>query len=189
MEIWREIKGFENSYQVSSNGRVKSLERYCKTKGGKLRLKKESLLKPGYTLTGYQHVILRNNGEYKSVLIHRLVAEAFIPNPDVLPQVNHKDENKSNNCVDNLEWCTQSYNNIYGTRLNKLSNSLKGRIFTDEHCKKISENKLSKHIHHTDEWKINHSKRMTGQNNPIYGLKRKRVYNDDGTYYYDVINN
>lgn len=60
--------------------------------------------------------------------MHRLVAETFIPNPNNLPQINHKDENKKNNCVDNLEWCDNSYNMNYGSRLKQLSESLKGNI-------------------------------------------------------------
>lgn len=70
---------------------------------------------------GYQGVLLKTPEKFKGVPVHRLVAEAFIPNPDNLPQVNHKDENKWNNCVDNLEWCTAKYNSNYGTKNIRLS--------------------------------------------------------------------
>ena len=73
---------------------------------------------------GYQTVTLCKNSKLKSHHIHRLVAEAFLDNPKNLPQVNHKDENKLNNCVDNLEWCTPSYNNNYGERNNKMAAKL-----------------------------------------------------------------
>ena len=105
-EIWRNIEGFEN-YQVSNLGNVKSLN--YKNSG------KEKLMKPMDNGWGYLFVELRKNGEGKVKTIHRLVAEAFIPNPDNLPCINHKDENKTNNRVDNLEFCTYEYNTNYGT--------------------------------------------------------------------------
>ena len=89
-------------YQVSNLGRVRSL--------GNDKTRKERILKPKINNKGYLQVILCKNGKVKTFLVHRLVATAFIPNPDNLPVVNHRDENPLNNCVDNLEWCTQKYN-------------------------------------------------------------------------------
>lgn len=106
-EIWKDIAGYEGLYQVSTEGRVRSL----KNKTIKL-LKPYKMLKRG----GYLEVGLRVPGIKKNYKIHRLVAEAFIPNPEGYNEVNHKDENKENNCVNNLEWCSHSYNNSYGTK-------------------------------------------------------------------------
>lgn len=100
-EIWKDIEGYEGLYQVSNLGNVKSV--------------KNGLLKPGNS-RGYRRVTIYDNGKPHSFTIHRLVAKAFIPNPENLPCVNHKDENKHNNCYTNLEWCTVSYNNAYGTK-------------------------------------------------------------------------
>jgi hypothetical protein len=104
-EIWKDIKGYEGLYQVSNLGRVKSLERY-KTNWSKKQCVKERVLKPILANTGYYMVVLSKNGITKSVLVHRLVAETFLSNPNNLEQVNHKDENKLNNNIDNLEFCT-----------------------------------------------------------------------------------
>lgn len=109
-EIWKDIKGFEGLYQVSNLGNVKSFRQ--SSKYGK---PKEFLLKPSVANTGYCQITLYGNGSRKKFLIHRLVAEAFLENPDNLPNVNHKDENRTNNHVENLEWCTTAYNNRYGT--------------------------------------------------------------------------
>lgn len=121
-EIWKEIEGTNGMYQVSNLGNVKSFT----------RIKKGGLLKPGRYSNGYLFVHFAKDtdkkGERHSYLIHRLVAQAFLPNPKGLEQVNHKDENKTNNRVDNLEWCTHLYNQNYGTRnqrvgeKNKISN-------------------------------------------------------------------
>lgn len=111
MEEWKKIKGYDN-YLVSNEGRVKSLQN-----------NKEKILKPVSYKDGYLHVILCKNGKVKNFLIHRLVAQAFIPNPDNLPQVNHKDEDKTNNSVSNLEWCTAKYNLNYGSHNEKVKQS------------------------------------------------------------------
>lgn len=110
-EIWKDIHGYEQRYQVSNIGRIKSLKRVCK-RGNNHKPVNECILKPGNN-KGYMTVALSKNGNVKYFQVHRLVAEAFIPNPDNLPCVNHKDENSLNNNVDNLEWCTYSYNNSY----------------------------------------------------------------------------
>lgn len=106
-EEWRDIKGYEGLYQVSNLGRVKSLN-YLNTG-------REQFLIAANDTAGYKIVSLCKNSKRKTCTIHKLVATAFIPNPNKLPMINHKDENKANNEIDNLEWCTASYNNSYGT--------------------------------------------------------------------------
>lgn len=106
-EIWKDIKGYEGLYQVSNLGNIKSLN-YNKTG-------KEKILKPTKQSCNYLRITLSKNGKGKIFLIHRLVAETFLPNPYNLPQVNHKDENTENNCVENLEFCDRKYNINWGT--------------------------------------------------------------------------
>lgn len=114
-EVWKDVKGYEGLYQVSNLGRVKSLARILNDG----RKWKEKVLKLGKDKDGYLQVHLYKNGKPKMFKIYRLVAEAFIPNPDSLPCVNHKDEDKTNNTVENLEWCTHEYNVNYGVSLKK----------------------------------------------------------------------
>lgn len=110
-EIWKDVVGYEGIYQVSNLGLVKGLDRYDSfgkfIKGKQISIKKNN--------RGYCQIHLCKNGKCRMFLLHRVVAEAFIDNPNKFPQVNHKDENKDNNCVDNLEWCTNKYNRNYGT--------------------------------------------------------------------------
>ena len=119
-EEWKNIEGYEGLYQVSNLGRIKSLERLINHKTTGKALYKEKIMKEIINY-GYSHVILCKNGKQKYCKIHRLVAQAFIPNPEKLPQVNHKDENKSNNKADNLEWCSLKYNINYGTRTERVA--------------------------------------------------------------------
>ena len=119
-EIWKDVKGYEGLYQVSNLGRVKSLDHLVKHRHeGRMALKRSCMLKPKTKKNGYLFVCLSNESKLKYFHIHRLVAQEFIPNPENLPEVNHKDENKTNNCVENLEWCTHKYNNTYGTKIKR----------------------------------------------------------------------
>ena len=113
-EIWKDIKGYEGLYQISNTGKVKSLERLVPTKiKGTFQKIKEKIRKTTLTTAGYEYVVLSKNGKNKTLLVHRLVAETFLDNPENKKCVNHKDENKSNNNVYNLEWCDYEYNNTY----------------------------------------------------------------------------
>lgn len=153
MEEWRDIKGYEGIYQVSNLGRVKSL--------GNGKKRKEKILKQQKTgrWKNYYKVILFKNGIPKTKKIHRLVAEAFIPNPNNYPCVNHKDENPSNNFVENLEWCSYEYNNNYGTKNKRVSETLKGK------------NNGWYGKHHSEETRKKMSEAKMGNKNPNY---RKR---------------
>lgn len=113
----RDIKGYEGQYAITSCGRVWSY-------------KSHKFLSPGTTSGGYCFVILCKNGKTKLHTLHRLVAEAFLANPDGLPEVNHKDEHKDNNCLFNLEWSTVIDNRNYGTRNEKIANKNSFRV----HC-------------------------------------------------------
>ena len=120
-EVWKDVVGYEGVYKVSDKGNVYSVRRVSsigRRIGGRV-------LKPAPSTGGYLQVQLCKNGKVKSKLIHRLVAEAFIPNPKKLPEVNHKDENPSNNELSNLEWCDAGYNVNYGTRNERLSKKLR----------------------------------------------------------------
>ena len=122
-EIWKYIKNYEGFYQISNFGRVRSVDRFVNgnhincdyqfMKGKMLKLRKNRY--------GYWIVILRKNSSSKGFLVHRLVAEAFITNPNNLPYVNHKDENPANSIVTNLEWCTASYNLEYSNVAEKIN--------------------------------------------------------------------
>lgn len=111
-EIWRDIKGYEGIYQVSNFGNVRSLDRYGKGKHGKA-FYKGKMFTPNTIKYGYKQVCLRKDGKYRMFLVHRLVAKAFIPNPNNKPHINHIDRNTSNNSVDNLEWVTHKENMNY----------------------------------------------------------------------------
>ena len=136
-EMWKDIEGYEGLYQVSNLGNVRSL----KYAGGD----KVKMLKQGTDKKGYKRVVLCKDGKHKSYSVHRLVAIVFVPNLNDLPIINHKDENPSNNNVNNLEWCTYEYNNTYGTARKRASESKKGKHLSEEHRKKLSESHKGKY--------------------------------------------
>ena len=144
-EIWKDIKGYENIYQVSNLGRVKSLTRKINVLHG-VRIIQGHILKPFKTNTGYFRVDLKSHQKSNYKSIHRLVAETFIPNPNNFPIVNHKDNNPTNNKVDNLEWCTQSYNIKYAYKYGNAKPTSgcfkKGNI--PHNCRKINQYTKSK---------------------------------------------
>lgn len=123
MEIWRDIAGYEGLYKVSNIGRVRMLGREKRLWHGGITHIEPKIIKQ-CVVCGYKKAKLRNgDSTSKMFSVHRLVAQAFIPNPQNLPQVNHKDENKFNNNVENLEWCTAKYNTNYGTGVERCSKS------------------------------------------------------------------
>jgi hypothetical protein len=119
MEQWKDIEGYEGLYQVSNEGRVKSLHREIIYKDGRKKVLEEKILHNFLSDLGYCHVMLSKDGVPNRYKVHRLVAKAFIPNPMNLPIINHKDECKTNNSVVNLEWCDQNYNIHYGTMIER----------------------------------------------------------------------
>ena len=131
MEEWRPIKDYEGLYEVSNMGRVKNLN--YKGSG------KEKILKNIKRRKGYLMVILTKNGKRRGFLVHRLVAEAFIPNPNNLPEVNHIDRDRANNHVDNLEWVTHSDNMKHSYKLGINCEPL--RKYSQENRKKVTNGK------------------------------------------------
>ena len=116
-------------YMVSNYGNVKSIDRTIVRKDGKKYLYKGQILKQQINNQGYSQIsIVYDDGKYRTIHVHRLVAEYFVPNPNSLPEVNHKDENKQNNYDWNLEWCNRGYNINYGNRNNKVSNKLSKKV-------------------------------------------------------------
>ena len=137
MEIWKNIEGYEELYQISNYGNVKSLDKKDslnrKIKGKNLKIIKRK--------DGYLSVKLNKQSKSKEFLIHRLVATMFIPNLGKYKEINHKDENKQNNCVDNLEWCNRKYNINYGN-----ANANRRKTLLNRRGKKVMQYDKSKKI-------------------------------------------
>jgi hypothetical protein len=146
MEIWKDIKGYEGKYQISSLGRVKSFYKCIRTEKGHLKRIKttEGIVVKGRPHgNGYLTVYLYNERGKKTHYIHRLVAEAFLENSSNKEQVNHKDFNKQNNQVDNLEWVTRSQNRLHWKKSLKYEEDYENKMINITHkvVKRIKENK------------------------------------------------
>lgn len=115
----KDIKGYEGLYAITSCGKVWSYRR-------------KKFLKPGTNRHGYEYVVLSVDGQKKTLTVHRLVAETYISNPDNKPEVNHKDENKANNNINNLEWITKKENVNYGTRNERASKGISKKVYCAE---------------------------------------------------------
>ena len=133
-EIWKDIPGYENFYQISTMGRVKSMERKVKGKKGSIYTVREKILKSCKNTGGYLYVILKKEGKLQNARIHRLVADAFLPNPNNFPEINHINEIKEDNRLENLEWCSHIYNMNFGSRNER---SRKSNINNPKRSKKI----------------------------------------------------
>ncbi|KIS22027.1 NUMOD4 domain-containing protein [Clostridium botulinum] len=147
-ENWKDIEGYKGLYQVSNLGRIKSVERKVKNAKG-YRIVKSKILTDRIDKGGYKIIDLRNGKEKKTYKVHRLVALAFIPNPDNKPEVNHKQEDKKDlNCVSNLEWATSKENMNYGT-----INQRKAKRFSKKVYQYTLDNRLIKIWNSTKECK------------------------------------
>ena len=127
-EIWKDIPEYEGLYQVSNLGNIKSLPKEHNLKNGHGYIQKEKVLKPYKNNKGYLQVTLIKDNKHIKKQIHRLVGEVFIKNTNHYIEINHKNENKSDNRVENLEWCNHKYNSNYGKRNKKISQALNKKI-------------------------------------------------------------
>lgn len=157
-EIWKDIEGYEGYYQVSNLGRVRSVDRYVKHWQGGISLFKGKIITGNDRTRKYKKVQLSKDGVSKGYYIHRLVAITFLPNPNNYPVINHKDEDPSNNCVENLEWCTQKHNmNWKGVMKRKVGKKLRKseeekkynrKLYVEKNRDKIRERQHNYHIEH-----------------------------------------
>ena len=171
-EIWRPVVGYEGLYEVSSYGRVRSLDRYVKGKGESYWLRKGRVLSPIKDTNGYLLINLCCNGKPKTINVHRLVAQAFIPNPDNLLEVNHIDEDKINNRADNLEWCSRKYNINYGSRnIRRRDTLIKNGSWTG-----LSRDEYKKNYYQKNRDRICDSKRTYYQENKDRICEWKKEY-------------
>lgn len=145
--VQKPVRGYEGYYVVDQFGRVYGANRTITVIDGGRTYEKPIVgkqMKQSLHTKGYKTVSLTKDGKTKTVFVHRIVAEAFICNPDNLPMVNHVDEDKTNNFAENLEWCSASYNRTYGKAVQKQAAKLRGRKHTEEHKRKISDS-MKKH--------------------------------------------
>lgn len=173
-EIWLDIVGYEGIYQVSNHGRVRSLQRLVRNGPNTFRTVHGKLLKLDVLSDGYIGIGLHKDDHCKYYKVHRLVANAFIPNPENKPMVNHIDGNKQNNCVDNLEWVTSSENVQHALQIGLIP-IICGRIPSDMTRKRISDNsKQSRPVLYVETGQIFKSRREASR---VTGISENRIYN------------
>lgn len=126
-EIWKEIPGYEGYFEVSNLGNFRSKDREVFSRWGGTRNYPGKMLKTELMQDGYSRIVLMKDAIRKRYMCHRVVAETFLPNPEGKPYINHIDGNRSNNCVNNLEWCTQSENEQHS--ISVLGKSMKNKTF------------------------------------------------------------
>ena len=165
--MWKYIEGYEGRYKINTEGVIVREEYSYIDNFGKGRKRHLPSKVIAHTLckNGYYMVDLRLNGKTKRHYVHRLLAKAFIPNPNNLPFINHKDENKQNNSLDNLEWCTCSYNNTYNDNRKRMAETRKNNgtyACTEEQRLKISKALKGKPKSES------HKQHMRGHNNNRY---------------------
>ena len=184
MEIWANIKGFENLYKISTYGRIKSLGN---GKSTNTETKKERVLKSNYSLTGYEKIKLFKDGKRYYFSVHRLVAQTFLANEENKKEVNHKDGNKGNNNVDNLEWVTSSENQLHAFK-NGLQKSRMGKDHVQS--KSVRQLDLNGNLIRIFE-SVNQVKRELGFNS--FGIikccKKEKKYNTAYKFKWEYDNN
>ena len=164
METWKDIKGYEGLYQVSDAGNVRSCDHVVKNRSGMALKKGKILAQANVDKTHYKKVTLYRNNVGKTFLVHRLVAMAFIDNPEGYEQINHIDENPSNNAMSNLEWCDAKYNVTYGSRTEK---SIKKRTGTPVGEQAILQYSLTGELIQRFESAVKAAKAIGGDNSSI----------------------
>ena len=162
MEEWKNIIGYEGLYEVSNIGNVRNVRRNTL-----LKLSKNQ---------GYIQVHLYKNGIRTGLKVHRLVAEAFIPNADNLPQVNHKDEDKTNNSVDNLEWCDHKYNVNYGHRTENAINTRVKNGYADPDFIGFGLNEKDYMKEYNRIYRENNIEKLSEYNKRYYQEHKKELY-------------
>ena len=179
-EIWKDVQGYEGIYQVSNFGRVKSLGRFVDRLASGHCWQKERILKPNKTKYGYLNVILSKKGKTKTFSVHRLVAVAFIPNPENKPQIDHINADKTNNTVNNLRWvtCKENINNpLTLVKITGKNNYLYGKNLSEETKQKIRKAHLGKKI--SEETK----EKLRGKNHP----RARAIRNIDTKEIFDTV--
>jgi hypothetical protein len=172
-EIWKDIEGYEGYYKVSNLGRVKSVGRWRRNGVSNSYFQKKKVLEQGFKHNRYGRVSLYKNNLREDVLVHRLVAETFIPNPENKPQVNHKDNDSKNNTVDNLEWVTSSENIIHAYKIGVSTPPMQNKKHTKKSRIKMSNSKKGIRAHNAS-FTDNEARDIISRK--IKGEKRKDVW-------------